>query len=417
MDQDAFVGRFAERTIPRDGDFLSRGELSALTPAELTRRIAKLAPMIAGHAAEAERLRHPVDEVWSALRASGFFYQFVPKKFGGMATDFDSYIDAVLPIAEACASTGWVAAFCAGHNFFVAQYPEETQEELFGGAFPYVIAPSLSTPPGRAVRVEGGVRVTGTWKWATGIMHADWVNAVAVLADGDGPPQMRMVLFPAAAAEVIDTWQADGMAGTGSNDVHVDDLFVPDSKILSDMGVMAGRGFSARTYPEPVWRTPMIVFATMIAAVPVLGAAKRAWSEFANRLASHVQKGGDVKQAEKPAAQLRLARADLMIRTAELLMREAGRRAVALGTIEEPEHTPERIAVRAQLVHAVSLCRTAALHLAEGAGSGVHMLDQPFQRALRDIGLMSSHVGLDVDIAYEQHGRALVGLPPNSMLA
>lgn len=398
-------------------DFLSKSELAGLTPAELTRRTTALAPMIASHAQEAECLRHPVDEVWSALRQSGFFYQFVPKAFGGMATDFDSFIDAALPVSEACASTGWVACFCAGHNWLISQFPEETQAELFGGAFPYVIAPSLSTPVGQAVSVEGGIRVTGRWKWATGIMHADWVLAITMLGGSDGPPQMRMVLFPAGEAQVIDTWHSDGLAGTGSHDASVDALFVPERYVLSDLGLMAGRGLASRIYPEPVWSTPMVGLASMISVVPALGAARCVLKAFQQRIAGRIQKGGDnTKQVDKPAAQIRLAQADLMISTAELLIQDAGRRTVMLGVVADPEQTTKRIALRGQLVYAVSLCRKAALHLAEGAGSSVHYLDQPFQRAVRDIGTLSSHVAFEVDIAYELHGRALVGLPPNSQV-
>ncbi len=126
MDFEASSDMFADCRIPADKDFLSQEELGRLTPAALTSRVSALAPMIASHAAEAERLHRPVDEGWSALRASGFFYQFVPKAFGGLATDFDSFFDACLPVAEACASTGWVAAFCAGHNWFLAHFPMET---------------------------------------------------------------------------------------------------------------------------------------------------------------------------------------------------------------------------------------------------------------------------------------------------
>ena len=173
--------KIAARQIPIERDYLSPDELSALSADELTRRTAALAPMIAAHAAEAEAIRRPVDCVWAALRRSGFFYQFVPAKFGGMETDIDSFIDAILPIAEACASTAWVAAFCAEHNWMLSHFPEESQAEIWGGAFPYIIAPAVTAPPGKAVRTNGGFIVNGTWKWGTGVMHADWILASALL--------------------------------------------------------------------------------------------------------------------------------------------------------------------------------------------------------------------------------------------
>jgi alkylation response protein AidB-like acyl-CoA dehydrogenase len=401
--------------ISQEIDFLGPEELLGLTPAELTRRISELRPMIAAHAAAAERLHGPVDEVWQALRKAGFFYQFVPKHFGGLAVDFDNFVDACLPIAEACPSTGWVAAFCAGHNRIIANFPAEIQEELFGGAFPYVIAPLIGQPLGEAVKVDGGLRITGAWKWATGIMHADWIIAMVGLAQQGGPPQLRITLFPAAEAEVLDTWHPDGLAGTGSNDARVSDLFVPDKRVLSDVGILlSGRGSASRDYPEPIWSVPLITFNTLIASVPVLGAARGALQIFEDLIASRKRAG--VLQAEQPVAQVRLAKADLMIASAEVLIREAGRRAVMLGDLEDPQQATQRIQIRAQIAYAASLCRKASLDLMEGAGSSVHMLDQPLQRFVRDIGIMSAHQAYDVDVAYELHGRALVGLQPNSFL-
>ena len=128
----SFAARKADRPSGRKhGDFLSRAEADGLTPAELTCRTTALALRMAEFAPEAERLRRPTDERWAALRASGYFYQFVPRAFGGMATDLESFINATLPISEAYASTGWAAAFRAGHNRTLAYFPEEFQAELW----------------------------------------------------------------------------------------------------------------------------------------------------------------------------------------------------------------------------------------------------------------------------------------------
>ena len=96
---------------------------AASTPAELTTRMTALKPMVAAHAAETERLRRISEPVWSALRESGFFDLFVPRRFGGMAAGIDDLFDVTLPIAEACASTAWVASFNAKYNWALAHFP------------------------------------------------------------------------------------------------------------------------------------------------------------------------------------------------------------------------------------------------------------------------------------------------------
>lgn len=406
----------ADRRIPAGGDWLSAEELAGLTNAELARRMRALQPQIAAAAAEAERLRRPVDEIWQALRRAGYFYQFVPKAFGGLEASPDEFIDATLPIAEACASTAWAASFCAEHNWIVSHFPVETQRALFGGDYPYVVAPGVTAPPGTATPVEGGYRVTGRWKWGTGVMHADWIIATVLVPRDGGVHEARMVLFPAAEASVIDTWHVDGMIGTGSNDVAVADLFVPEAFTVISAPLRCGRGPGSRAYNNPIYSAPMLPFLTMTAAMPALGAARGALAAFRDRLTGHVRMGNQIRQADRPATQIRLARADVMITSAEQIVRKAGRDAVALGRLDEPEQTPGRLEVRARLAYAVSLCREAVSHLAESAGSAVHMLDQPFQRALRDLSVLSTHVVFDLDTAMELHGRAIVGLPPNAVL-
>lgn len=405
----------ADRRIPKGGDYLSAEELAKLTPEELTRRVKALAPMIAEHAAEAERLRRPADEVWQALRDSGFFYQFVPKQFGGMETDFDSFIDAGVAIGEACASTAWVATFCAEHNWILSHFPMETQAKLWGGDFPYIIAPVVSAPPGNAEPVEGGYRVTGHWKWGTGVMHADWVIVNTIVQRDGQPPMPMMVLLPAEQATVLDTWHMDGMAATGSNDILLKDLFIPTEHCAPNIS-RSGRAPGKRGYDNPIYGVPMLPFLAMSASIPALGAARAMVKAFEERLAGHVRLGSMATQSQKPAAQIRLAKAEQMVRSAELMIRDAGKRMLTLADMDEEAQTPQRQSVRAQVAHAVSICREAALLLAEGAGSGVHMLDQPFQRHLRDIMVVATHVAFDLDVAYELHGRGLVGLPPNSLL-
>ena len=113
---------------------------------------------------------------------------------------------------------------------------------------------------------------------------------------------------------------------------------------------------------------------------------------------------------------MRLGRASTMIDTAEAVIRKAGRDNVAAGGLQGAEQVAERVRTRAQVAYAVSTCREAVALMAESAGSSAQMLDQPFQRSVRDLNVLSSHVVFDVDTANELHGRSLVGLPPNSML-
>lgn len=405
---------FADRRIPAGGDWLPRAELDALTPEELVRRTTALKPLVAAHALECEQLRRPVDAVWNAIRKTGCFYHFVPKRYGGLEFDIDSFIDAMLPIAEGCGSTGWVTAFCVEHNWMLAQFPEKFQDETFGGDFPYIIAPGATNPPGVAEPVEGGYRLSGVWKWGTGVMHADWVLLVGMVP-GESPPRQLFLGLPAADVEVLDTWDVAGMAGTGSNDIRCRDIFVPEHRVM-DMGEMRNGCAPGATIHahNPVYRMPMTPFLAITAAIAAVGVARSAIDHFKERIGVRTLLGTTTKQIEKPAAHMRLGEAAAMTETAEMILREVGRRNVALAAQEGLVRNEDRIALRAQVALAMDMCRRAIRLVVEGAGSSAHMTSSPLQRALRDINVMASHVVYDFDAATELHGRALIGLGPNS---
>jgi alkylation response protein AidB-like acyl-CoA dehydrogenase len=408
--------RLAEVHSPAGDDFLAPEVVQSLTVAVLADRARELKSLIAEKALQSERARRPDDQVWSALRRAGFFYQFVPRRFGGLEFTPEQYLDVMLPLAEADPSTGWVACFCMHHNWFLAQFPEEAQIEIWG-EHPYITAPDVTFPPGTATRVDGGYRLSGRWKWASGVMNSDWIFAKA-LVDTDRGPQMGHFVFPTSDAEVIDVWHVDGMCATGSNDVRVTDLFVPDHRMTWLASFQSGRGLGAQLHPQSqLYRMPMLPLLCLGAAIPALGAARACVEHLRLHLAEHVTVGTPVVQAERPAAQMRLGRAQVMTSTAELVLRNAAREGYALADVAEPQQTSERIRIRAQIAYAVGLCREAITIACECAGSSLHFLTNPMQRYKRDIEVMSSHIVYDFDQASELHGRALLGLPPNAAIA
>ena len=407
--------KLADRQIPSGGDWLSAKALDLLTAAELVRRTKALRPLLAAHAAEAEDHRQPIDSVWQELRDSGIFYHFVPKMYGGLEYSLDTFIDAMLPLGEGCASTGWVASFCVEHNWMLAQFPKAAQDEIFGGGWPYVIAPGVTMPPGKAVLVDGGYQLSGRWKWGTGVMHADWILATGMVP-GESPPRMLFFVFPAGDAKVIDTWKMDGMAGTGSHDIVTEALFVPAHRVI-DMGHMReGRAPGALLHANSIYRMPMLPFLGITAAIPAVGTARATVQAFQARLGVRVLHGTITTQAEKPIAQMRLAQAEMHARTAELHLRDAARQTMTLADRTIPSTVDERIYIRVQIASVMDHCRQAIRCVCEASGSSAHALDSPLQRALRDVNVMASHIVFDLDIALELRGRSMIGLPPNTAL-
>ena len=402
----------ADRRIPAGDDFLPPKEVAKLTPEELLRRVKALQPLIRERAPTAEKQRRPDDGVWAALRESGIFYLLIPKRFGGLEADFDSLIDIGMAIAEADASTAWTATFCVEHNWMFAKWPVKAQEELWNGKFPYIIGPYTANPPGKAVPVEGGYRVSAHWKWGTGSMHADHVLGMVLLDQEDAPPVPLSVIVPAEQVKILDTWYMEGMKGTGSNDVVFEDVFIPEHFTARDIFA----GTSEVVHDNPMYSVPFLPFLGVAAAISVIGAARGMVKMYQERVRSQLRTFATTVSMDRPQSQARLARAQLTQRSAELMLRDAAQRLMVWNTLPDEEKMPERLAIRAQLSLAVTTCRDMVMQIVEGAGTTAHASGSPFNRAMRDIITLSTHLVFEYDTSMEQHGRGLVGLEPNSVM-
>jgi alkylation response protein AidB-like acyl-CoA dehydrogenase len=368
-----------------------------------------LQPLVAGHAQQAERDRKPVDEVIAALASTGVFKSYVPRRFGGYEIDVDTLIDIGIAVSEACTSTGWVTTFYMEHNWMLAQFPPETQEEIFGRQ-PYILAPGSISPTGKAQHRDGGYLLSGRWAWGTGVMHADWVLLNGVV-DGD-VPDIRLFLVPRDQIRVEDTWDCAGMVGTGSNDMLADDVFVPAARSEPLLRMAIGRGSGAEWHASPCYRHPMLPLLAIAAAVPGVGAARSAVALFEERLASRTLFGTLSKQAERASAQMRLGHAAVRVQEAEALLRDAGRSLAKWGAAEEICPALERARLRLQVAHVVETCRDVVRNLMEASGASAHLRANPMQRIHRDIHTLSCHTVFDLDLGAENYGRLLLGLEP-----
>jgi 3-hydroxy-9,10-secoandrosta-1,3,5(10)-triene-9,17-dione monooxygenase len=389
--------------------------MSATTrPAEwqqLVERVRALTPMVAEHAEQAEQERKPVDEVISALEATDVFKAYVPKRFGGFEIDTDTFIDIGLAVSEGCTSTGWVTTFYMEHNWMLAQFPPEAQQEIFGKQ-PYVLAPGSITPNGRAKRTDDGYTLSGQWGWGTGVMHSDWVLLNGIV-EGD-VPDVRLFIVPRDQIQVDDTWDCAGMVGTGSNDMIAKDVFVPAARSESLLDMSVGRGSGSKWLESPCYRHPMLPFLAMTAAIPAVGAARRAVDLFKERLGTRSIYGTVGKQAERASSQMRLAHAAVRVESAETLLRDAGHAVTRWGARDEICPPEERARMRLQIAHVVETCRDIIRSIMEASGASAHVRSHPMQRIHRDVHTLSCHTVFDLDIGSENYGRILLGMEPIS---
>jgi 3-hydroxy-9,10-secoandrosta-1,3,5(10)-triene-9,17-dione monooxygenase len=382
------------------------------TGPELVARARALTALLASHAAEAERIRKPVDAVIRALEEAEIFKLMVPRCYGGLELDLDTFFDVGVALGEGDTSMAWVANFYIEHNWILCQFPASFQQEFFARRS-YVLAPAMLAPSGVAVRDGEGYRLRGRWQWATGIMHGEWVIPGALEQTPDGKPDPRWFALPVSQVRVEDTWYVDGMVGTGSNDVVIDDVYVPAEQSVSMVDMGSGQAPGSRLHDGPLYRTPMLPVLTLAAAMPALGQAKTAVRWFREHLAQRVLLGTGTKQAEKPAAQMRLARAEVEVCEAELLMRHV---VEDVCTRRNTAAIEDRARWAAQLAVAVDRCKQVIQTVGEASGAHSHFLTNPVQRALRDVNTLSCHIVFDLDSRLESLGRLRLGLDPGRTL-
>lgn len=398
---------------PDPSDFLSKDALKALSPQSIVEKMKALQPDLLAAADVAEAQRRPVDGLWDRIRDSGYFYMWVPAKFGGLEATVDEVVDATLPIAKGCASTAWVSLFGLVHNRHMVGFPEQFQEELFGGG-KYGIIASATIPIGKAEPCEGGYKLSGRWRWATCVTQADWVLVVAE-AVVDGKPAVGSFMIPVEDLKIIDTWDTAGMRATGTHDVEGHDIFVPEHR-ANLVQARNGSGRGAELYSNPIYRVPLSPLLAFTTAVPLVGAARAAVEFYQERLMVHVKRGTAGAQSEKPNSQIRLAQAETMVSIAELTVRNVMKENLAVAENPPVDEVAFRSKLRAQMSYAAKLCREAVILVCESSGTSIHFSSSPIQRILRDVMVMTSHVIFDYDVTMEQHGRGMLGLAPNTTI-
>lgn len=366
-------------------------------------------------AQEAERHRRLPDATVEELRESGFTELLKPKGYGGQQAEFAAIFDPVRRMAHGCASTAWTAAFYTIHNWMLSLFDEQAQAEGFATQ-PFLASAPLA-PTGRGTPADGGVILRGRWSWATGVMHGNW-TIVGALCGPDDAIYPALALIPADDISIVDVWHTDGMCATGSNDIVAESVFVPEHRLVKLTDIYAGTTPGARLHDADVYRWPMVPALALTAAMPALGAAERVTEIYTQRLSERVIAYEGTSQKDKPAAQARLGQARVRLRALHGLLHDTTSRIDDILASGNTVPRAVRADARLAAAHIVKESRGVIADLLEASGASAHFLDNPLQRAKRDVDVISGHVIFDYDTSRELAGALAIGLriPPTAMV-
>ena len=275
------------------------------------------------------------------LHESGLFRFHQPKAFGGMELDFVAVVDIPAELARGCPSTAWSVGNVACHHWILGYYDPETQREVWDANPDALIASSIALAAGRARKAEGGFIVNGRWPFSSAVDNSDW-NMLAVTVHGDDgktPVDWRLCLVPKSDYEIIDTWYAMGMAATGSKDVAVTELFVPERRALPLVRCRGGLEHpGAALNPGPLFRIPIVAASSHPLAPAALGAAEGAYELFLAAMAKRAGTYTGARVADFQAVQVKVARARCLIDSARYFLRQS---AIAFQAAAERNETPD----------------------------------------------------------------------------
>lgn len=352
---------------------------------------------------EFERARKLATDFTDRLKRAGAFKVLVPADSGGLGASLTEWLEVMIALGEADASTGWVTAhanICAG--LIHAAGDPRLREEFF--ADPNACAAWSSVPRVQVIEQAYGVRIKGSWSFERGCTAATFVGGMINLSpDSHGRPRMIAALAPISEARIEEVWDPIGLAGTGSHDVHFDDVFVPWHRTFSWPAGRAKAPFPTAAFFPGNW------FISMGASATHLGLARRALDEARNELRGKVDRYTGKPVAENAAVLRSLEAAEGLWFACRAGLREA------LGTIWDhalrSERAPEEaiLTVRVACVTATQRCAEIVRTAYDMSGTSAMRNDGVMQKLLRDTSCLTHHVSSNQG-SYELTGRVRFGL-------
>jgi alkylation response protein AidB-like acyl-CoA dehydrogenase len=350
---------------------------------------------------QAERDRRYPEAGWRALHEAGLFRLKAPRELGGHEADPVTQIDVIERLAYIDTTAGWTQFVGAGTLAIPSAWlPEEgIADFMVDGRLPRTAGGIAAN--GTAVRVDGGYRLTGRWPFGSGVYHSEWLSGQAYIADSD-PMQVKGFAFRVEQATIHDTWDVNALKGTGSADIEVKDLFVPDKHVFDNFGP-APRG-------GPLYQIALPGLVANEHGAFVLGAARRAMDETAE-LAKTKTRGFVVPQgvAAREKFQWDLGRADVALRAARAGLVEVNEEAWQAAVAGTPIDAELQTRMRAAAVYATEISLEVARTMFRYAGAKSLYVGNVIERCLRDIQAAAQH-GIVNDVSHELHGQTMLGL-------
>ncbi|WP_213575121.1 3-hydroxy-9,10-secoandrosta-1,3,5(10)-triene-9,17-dione monooxygenase oxygenase subunit [Rhodococcus sp. USK13] len=379
---------------------------------EVLLSVRELLPMIAERADKVDESRRVSEQVIRELGDAGMFAMLQPKRYGGAECNPVHFYETVRAISGVCGSTGWLASVLGVHPWHLALFDDRAQRDVWGHDNSVLLS-SAYAPVGRLTPVDGGYRLSGDWHFSSGCEHASWALLGAMVVGTEGRPvDFLTVLVPRSDYRIHDVWDVVGMRGTASNEITVDDCFVPDYRTKRNFETAQLRGAGQKVNRGPLYRLPFATIFTTAVTAPGVGVVAGCYERFLTVMRERVRLSlGGGRFVEDQFAQVSVARASSEIDAAILQMDRNVRELWELAVADEELPMALRLRVRRDQVRATERALDAIDLLFKTAGGSSLSRGNAIERAWRDAHAGSVHVANEPERALALFGRGAFGLP------
>ena len=385
---------------------------------QLRSRAQALAPILRERAEQTERDRRVSVDTMQLMREADLFRLMQPVRFEGFEYGFSELLGISTELGRGCASSAWCYGLVVIHQWMLAAFPKEAQDEIESDE-PCAIVAGSYPPQAQAIAADGGYRVKGKWGFTSNCDNASWLMLGAMFPpeDGGAAPVPGFFTIPASQCTIEDNWHTVGLAGTGSKNVVIgDEAFVPRHRMLTVAQFSSSNPPGAAVNKNPIYRIPFLSAIPVALVSPAIGVVQGALDEFLDMAAGRVTRGavtgGGNKMAEFQSIQIKVAEAAAYLDAAKLLLlRDLGEveQTVARGEVVSVDM---RLRNRRDQAFAVKLTCKAADALNSAVGGGGLFLSSGIQRAWRDAHAVAKHVSLNWDWVGSMYGQHRLGLKP-----
>jgi 3-hydroxy-9,10-secoandrosta-1,3,5(10)-triene-9,17-dione monooxygenase len=381
---------------------------------QLIARARAMIPLLAGRAAQAEQDRRLPDSTIADMQEAGLFRVLQPRRWGGYELDMATFWEIQLALAEGHMSTAWVYGVVGLHPWLLALFDDRAASDVWAKDDATLVCSSLM-PAGTATRVPDGFRVSGSWKYSSGCEHCDWAFlGVTQTVDPSRKPDRSILLVPRSDYRIVDTWRVSGLKATGSHDLVVEDVFVPEYRLIEFADAFLGVAPGLALNTSALYRLPFGQIFFRGVSTGALGALQGMLNVFLDYGSKRIARGGPT--ASDPMVQLTCAEVAAGIDEMKTILHRNFAHLQEYAERGEMPPLAVRVEYKFHSARVAERCSRLASKLFKAAGSAGIYDGLPFGRILADVNAARQHISNQYEMLGRNWAAAMFGTLDNKDL-